>query len=241
MIRDDIPLAPIRDELRRIGRVQVPDYLQPNAAERLRECLLREVPWSLSLCDSQGPRVLAQDDYGALDADQKQALYRRIAVEGAPDQYRFAFDSYLMPRAYFEGRSPDLLLHAVFEFLNSPQYVAFMRALTGDARVSRVDAQATAYRPGQFLRTHNDEHSGAGRLYAYVLNLTRRWQADWGGLLGFIDDDGRVIDTFMPRWNALTLFRVPVRHAVSMVMPWAQDERLAITGWLLAAGFESGA
>jgi Rps23 Pro-64 3,4-dihydroxylase Tpa1-like proline 4-hydroxylase len=43
-----------------------------------------------------------------------------------------------------------------------------------------------------------------------------------------------VTDTFMPRWNSLSLFRVPALHAVSLVAPWAGAERLAITGWLLA-------
>ena len=39
--------------------------------------------------------------------------------------------------------------------------------------------------------------------------------------------------TFMPRWNSLSLFAVPAGHAVSLVSPWAEGERLAITGWML--------
>lgn len=66
-----------------------------------------------------------------------------------------------------------------------------------------------------------------------MLNLSCAWNADWGGLLQFIDDDGRVLDSFLPRWNTLSLFAVPAGHAVSRVAPWAGQERLAITGWLL--------
>lgn len=139
----------------------------------------------------------------------------------------------MMVTAYQQRRDPGLLLHGVLEFLNSPEYIAFARALTGDDRVRRVNAQATRYRPGQFLRYHTDEENNEGRLYAYVLNLTREWHADWGGLLQFIADDGRVTETFLPRWNTLSLFAVPAGHAVSLVAPWAQQDRLSITGWLL--------
>ena len=126
-----------------------------------------------------------------------------------------------------------LLLHRLLEFLNCPDYLAFARALTGDARVRRMNAQATRYRGGHFLKLHDDFNAEEGRLYAYVINLTHEWKADWGGLLQFLDAEGRVIDTLMPRWNSLSIFRVPAPHVVSLVAPWAEGERLAVTGWML--------
>jgi Rps23 Pro-64 3,4-dihydroxylase Tpa1-like proline 4-hydroxylase len=36
------------------------------------------------------------------------------------------------------------------------------------------------------------------------------------------------------RWNALSIFRVPQPHLVSLVSPWAGENRIAITGWFLA-------
>lgn len=234
MIRADISPISVREQLARAGRVQVRDFLEPGAADRLHQCLSREVRWSLAVCDEGGMRTLEREEYERLDDEARQTLYRRLAAEAAGGEYRFAYDSYMMPRAYLEKRDPGLLLHPLLEFLNSPEYLRFMHALTGDSRIRRINAQATAYRPGQFLRTHNDEHSGEGRLFAYVLNLTRRWRADWGGLLHFVDEDDAVTGTFMPHWNSLTLFKVPVKHTVSMVMPWAEEARFAITGWMLA-------
>jgi Rps23 Pro-64 3,4-dihydroxylase Tpa1-like proline 4-hydroxylase len=35
-----------------------------------------------------------------------------------------------------------------------------------------------------------------------------------------------------PRFNALHLFKVPQRHSVSLVAPFAGAPRLSITGWL---------
>lgn len=134
MINDRIDLAHWRERLQREGRVQVADYLQPTAAERLRQCLEQEVPWTLALRDATGARTIDHAAYAAMDEDTRSALLA---------------------------------------------------------------------------------------------------QADWGGLLQFIDVDGQVLDTFLPRWNTLSLFAVPAGHAVSLVAPWARQDRLAITGWLL--------
>ena len=232
--------TPWRALLQRDGRVQVEEFLQPGAAERLRACLQTEVPWTLALRDAGGAggaRTIDHATYAAMPPPVRAALLDATAgsARGGDREagFRFAYDSYMMVTAYKQGRDPGLLLHRVLELFNTPEYVALMQALTGDARVRRVNAQATRYRPGQFLRWHTDIDSSEGRLYAYVLNLSRDWQADWGGLLQFIDDDGRVLDTLLPRWNTLSLFAVPAGHAVSLVAPWAAQDRLAITGWLL--------
>ena len=233
MINNLLDPAPWRAKLLREGRVQVADYLQDSAAERLHQCLSHEVQWTLALRDAEGPRTLSAPEYAAFSAQQRTALFNEIAQSARGNQYRFAYDTYMMVRAYLEHRDDGLLLNKVLEFFNSPDYIAWMQALTGDARIRRVSAQATRYRPGQFLRYHTDADSTEGRLYAYVLNLGREWEADWGGLLQFIDESGAVTDTYLPRWNSLSLFRVPAGHAVSMVMPWAGADRLAITGWCL--------
>ena len=223
--------------LQRDRRVQVENFLQPEVAERLRACLQTEVPWTLALRDADGARTIDHPTYAAMQAPAVAALLEATAAGArAGDReagFRFAYDSYMMVSAYTQGRDPGLLLHRVLELFNTLEYVALMQSLTGDARVRRVNAQATRYRPGHFLRYHTDIDSTEGRLYAYVLNLSRDWNADWGGLLQFIDDDGRVLDTFLPRWNTLSLFAVPAGHAVSLVAPWAAADRLAITGWLL--------
>lgn len=234
MINESIDVARVRADLLRNERVQVPGYLQPDAAERLRHCLAHEVPWTLALRDDAGARTIAHDAYASMPEPDRAALLRQVAASAGGGGYRFAYDSYMMVSAYKERRDPGLLLHGVLELFNSPQYIAFAQALTGDGGIRRVNAQATRYRPGHFLRYHTDIESQEGRRYAYVLNLSRDWTADWGGLLQFIDDDGRIVDTFVPRWNSLSLFKVPAGHAVSLVAPWADGERLAITGWFLS-------
>ncbi|HEV8693699.1 MAG TPA: 2OG-Fe(II) oxygenase family protein [Lysobacter sp.] len=239
MINNDLDLVRWRQQLRQQGRAQVENYLQPAAAERLRSCLQEEVPWTLALRDDTGSRTIDHASYAAMNASALSELIASIAASGrdgdpaAVANFRFVYDSYMMVSAYREGRDPGLLLNRVLELFNSPDYIAFVQALTGDTRIRRVNAQATRYRPGHFLRYHTDEEHSEGRLYAYVLNLSQNWRADWGGLLQFIDADGHITDTLLPRWNTLSLFAVPAGHAVSLVAPWAREDRLAITGWFL--------
>ncbi|MGI9295874.1 MAG: 2OG-Fe(II) oxygenase family protein, partial [Pseudomonadales bacterium] len=72
------------------------------------------------------------------------------------------------------------------------------------------------------------------RRAAYVINLTPAWNADWGGLLHFVAADGKITDSFLPTYNAITLFQVPQKHFVSYVSPFAGEQRISITGWLRA-------
>ncbi|TZF80514.1 2OG-Fe(II) oxygenase [Cognatilysobacter lacus] len=231
MINEALDVAHWRALLGRDGRVQVRDFLQPDAAERMHHCLAHEVPWTLAVRDAAGPRIVPAGDYAAMAPDRRDELLRNAATQARAAGFRFAYDSYQMIAAYREQRDPGLLLNGVVEFLNSPPFIAFARALSGDMRIRRVGAQATRYRPGHFLLQHTDEDETESRLYAYVINLTRDWRADWGGLLHFIDSAGRVVDTRLPRWNTLTLFAVPTDHCVSLVAPWAEHDRLSITGW----------
>ena len=70
------------------------------------------------------------------------------------------------------------------------------------------------------------------RIAAFVVNLTPDWSADLGGLLMFTGADGHLEEAFTPKFNTLSLFRVPQPHAVSAVAPFARGARLAVTGWL---------
>jgi Rps23 Pro-64 3,4-dihydroxylase Tpa1-like proline 4-hydroxylase len=236
MINNALDIDYWRTRLQREGRIQIGEYLQPAAAERLRECLVREVPWTLALRDENGSRTIDHAGYAAMSPEAIARLLAdvaRSARDVTDGDFSFAYESYMMVRAYKEQRDPDLPLHRVLELFNSPPYLTFMRRLVGNERVRRLNAQATRYRPGHFLRVHSDENESEGRLFAYVLNLSQGWQADWGGLLQFVDAEGRVEETYLPRWNTLSLFAVPKGHTVSLVAPWAADDRLAITGWLL--------
>ncbi len=230
MLNPALDVAALADEFSRKRRIQIPDVLVPEAAEGLHRCLATEVPWGLAYIDGEEYKILTADriaGYGRADWDR---LQERVLVRNG-DQFQFLYNSYMMITAYKERRAPGLLLHGMVEWINSPSFIQLMRAVTGAGSIVAADAQATRYVAGHFLKKHNDQVNNQYREVAYVLNLTKDWQADWGGLLQFMDEDGRVTETYMPTFNSLTLFRVPMWHHVSCVSPVATGARYAITGW----------
>ncbi len=58
----------------------------------------------------------------------------------------------------------------------------FFRTLTGLPEIRWADAQAALYRPGHFLKCHDDINVQEKRLAAYVLSFTRDWQKDWAAI-----------------------------------------------------------
>jgi Rps23 Pro-64 3,4-dihydroxylase Tpa1-like proline 4-hydroxylase len=150
----------------------------------------------------------------------------------AATEFQYLFDSFRISDEVEAGRLKDGPLADIFSGLNAPGMIARLRAMTGDERIEYLDAQATRYRPGHFLTVHDDDIDGKDRLYAYVVNLTPVWRADWGGLLMFLAEDRHVAEAFTPCWNALNILKVPQKHAVSFVTPFAQGARYSITGWM---------
>ena len=230
MLHPELDPTRLSSEFVRTGRLQVRQVLQERAAQLLFECLSTSVPLSLAYRDGERSRMVPRDAYAALDDEGRRQLVLG-AQRAAVGRYGFAYESYMMVKAYLDKLDPELILHPVLEYLNSEEFLWFARTLTGLPQIRRVNAQATRYRAGHFLRRHDDFDAAEGRLFAYVFNLTPRWNTDWGGLMHFVGRDGDVMDTYFPHWNSLSVFKVPHEHMVSAVAPFAEGDRLSITGW----------
>lgn len=230
MINNQLQLEPWRARLRAHGRVQIPGFLQDEAALRLHDCLRDEVTWETA--QRTDAPLAAGQAHSVVPGSAQDVESLAAACLRARAGFEFYFDRYRMIDARRDGVDPQLVLHVVVDFLNSPEFLDFARQLTGDPAIRMVSAIGVRYRPGHFLRAHNDRVGSEDRTFAYVMNLSREWLPDWGGLLHFLDPtERRVVDTFTPLWNSLSLFRVPQPHEVSLVAPWAGSPRYSITGW----------
>lgn len=222
----------VRPLLEKMGRVHLPHFFMPACAERIHRCLEAETPWQLHLNDGARNFDPPDEQLRLLPEASRVLLLDRIYDNAAANRFQGLYHTFPVYDAWHAGNHRDLYLMRVYEFLNSPAFLAFAREATGEPGISLVDAQATLYRPGHFLTEHDDRAEGKHRVAAYVLNFTRGWRPDWGGILQFIDTDGHVCEGYTPAFNALNLFRVPQRHSVSFVAPYARAGRYSITGWL---------
>jgi len=169
-----------------------------------------------------------------IEAQGHEAVQQRLrgVMERARGNYGFLYNCYPMVEAYLKGWDQGHPIHTLTEFLNSPDFLEFGRAVIGAERITKADAQATLYAPGHFLTRHVDEGYERERRAAYTFGFTPGWQTDWGGLLMFLDDNQDIERAFMPRFNVLTLFDGTKIHSVSPVSPFAGGARLQVTGWL---------
>ena len=216
---------------RAAGRVHVPDLFDPPSAARIFRALESETPWQCVLFDGSDCREFPVASFADLPDDERARLFAQSdAAAGQGFSYRYS--NFRLFENWQEGLHREVFLMRVLEFLNSPPFLALTRRITGDALIAYADAQATQYRPGDFLTCHDDGVEGKHRRAAYVLSFTPAWHADWGGLLAFPDGHGHVAEAYAPAFNALNLFRVPMLHAVTQVSSFAAAPRYSITGWM---------
>lgn len=222
-----------RTELARSNRVLIENFLEANMARELNRCLHHHTPWEMVYREADQNKTLSRAQLESASFEEQNTLHAQI-VDEAKNGYQFCFDRYPMLDAYLQGDSTVPLLNQFLEKVNQTEFLDYCRQLTGDHQIRKVELQATRYRGGSFLKEH-DDHAQIkdDRRYACVFGLTENWAADWGGVLQFTKH-GRVIESFHPLFNSLSVFKVPQTHQVSYVAPFAIGARYALTGWMRA-------
>lgn len=218
-------------ELAEKRRLQIRDILDPDSADLIHGILETQTPWWLVYNVGERVDQITPEQLARLHPRQIEQIFQG-AVERAQSQYQFIYSSYPMVGTYFDPAAPNQPIHRLFEFLNSPPILDWFRRLTGRQDVLWIDAQATLYQPGNFLKSHSDLDPQNRRAAAYVLNFTRGWERDWGGYLQFYNDSHDIELALRPIFNAMNVFLVPTDHSVGIVAPFAPRDRLSVTGWL---------
>ncbi|WP_429910709.1 2OG-Fe(II) oxygenase [Glycocaulis sp.] len=227
--RDDI--AQLAEKFAKDGRVLVPDLLPAETANALYQRLHSWTGWHLVSCIGGQHRAFEASAMEALDK-AKFAQFVETAGLQARQGFQYLFRNYPLYDLGMQDRLDDPVLRQALGIVRSPDFLELARAITGRRAISYTDSQATAFGPGHYLTTHDDDVDGKNRLAAYVVNLTPGWRADFGGQLQFLNAEGHVDEAFVPGFNTLALFSVPAQHAVSVVAPFAPGYRYALTGWL---------
>jgi SM-20-related protein len=215
--------AQLAQAFAREGRVHIASVLTDTSAARAHEALQQETPWGLILND--GKKVL---EFETVSAKDYQAM-SVAAWERAHSGFQYFYHHY---RLFENGKtfpSPDHYHAKLVAFLATPDFCTFIREVTGLDSIALISSTATLYRPLDFLTVHDDGLAGR-KLIAFVLNMTQDWKPDWGGALQFHDRDGHIEEGYLPTFNALNLFRVPMRHSVSQVASFG-GSRYSVSGW----------
>ncbi|MGE3689776.1 MAG: 2OG-Fe(II) oxygenase family protein [Novosphingobium sp.] len=213
--------------LARDGYVRIPGFLDERSAEVLAAHLAAIAGWTLAMRLGSKDWDATPDEQEAIGLARLEAMAKSATI----DDFGFLFDVVRVSPHGHERADRGMLIDKLADSWSHPPAMAIWMDLTGRKDLTGVTMSATRYRPGHFLSRHNDGQDGK-RAAAFSLSLSRDWRTEWGGLLEFVDDEGRIEQAFTPEYNSLVLFNVPREHIVSAVSPNAPAARLTISGWL---------
>lgn len=230
-LNPDIDVEALARDYAAKKRIHIPNIFTEETAEQIYAVLDKQVPWELTWFDGEVDQYTSFAELNAMAPQERAAFTQRIAAQ--PNKgFGFAYNTFKFHERFADGKYPDHPLHAVDNFIASPQMVEFFRTLTGDGEINAGGGHATWYAPGHFLSIHTDKIPRKDRRAAFVFNFTKTWRPDWGGELKFYPPQPtRVEEAYLPDFNSLNVFTVPVAHSVGYVAPFALYPRVAITGW----------
>jgi Rps23 Pro-64 3,4-dihydroxylase Tpa1-like proline 4-hydroxylase len=213
------------------GYVHVSDVFPDDVASRIYAALLGETPWNMVFTDRGKHVDMLAAQLEKMDRQQVLQLQQSIYAQAQQD-FQYCYNNYSIFDAVKAGINKGHVLHELYEWLNDEEFLGFARGATGFDDISFLDAQATRFKPGHFLTTHDDTQRGKKRRAAYIFGFSPDWLPDWGGYLQLFDDDGNARIGLKPTYNSLNILAIPQRHTVSIVAPFAGGMRHSITGWL---------
>lgn len=228
LLRRDLDVRAIRTRFQRRGIVEIPEILSPGWANRVHRFLAHDMPedwWSAAILAGAEPEYF-QD----IPANRSRIAE---AYQRARKELRNGSFSYCFRRTLADHLIDCSCVECRFrEALAGDEMLGFLSRL--DVGITEPGAMfASKYSPGSFLSPHHDRSNGR---VAFVVNLSRSWLPQWGGLLTFLNDDWRTVRRVCtPSFNTLCLFELPadqtVPHLVTQVVAC---HRLAFTGWYVA-------
>lgn len=215
-------LSQAKEQLSQHGFCRIPNALSTEHADQLQNALMKSV-YNIALTQDGRPQELANESLRQMSQTQRNQLFANVQSH-ASRGIGFIYGRHMI------NHNSHQALRDFSDYLKTPDVLSTFSD-TSKQNIVTASAQGTCYDKGYFLTRHNDVTPSEGRVYAYVLGLTKQWHPDWGGLLQFYQQDGSPTESYAPMYNSLTLFEVEKIHAVTYVTPFANSKRLSITGW----------
>ncbi len=230
MLNSQLDPDQLHTEFVRKNRILIRNALNEEVAENVLRSLDLDIPWQMAYMEKGSACVFSREQRANMTNAQWETIQKKITALGSLG-FQFCYGHYSVSDRNKELCRVDAYVNTFRDFLKSDRFFDFARSVTGMPEVCSIEILAARYSGGDFLMMHDDTQK-AERRAAFVFNLSKGWHPDWGGLTHFLERDGSVTDTYVPLYNSLLIFAVPVRHLVSYVMPFAPRPRYSITGWL---------
>lgn len=213
------------------GFVKVPEALTGISARKIIEAVSKQKEWNLVFNHNGTHRDLNNIEVENWCQQEKDNLLQ-IINQQASKGFQYFYETIPIYDIYYSNLMEGHFFNEIVEFLNSEKSLSFFRNLLSAPEITFMDAQITRYKAGHFLNCHNDDVADKNRVAAVVINLTQQWHANWGGALHLLDNELQIKQSFLPSFNEINIFKIPLNHYVGYVSPFATEHRISITGWL---------
>lgn len=235
MLNPNLDTSALAAEYDRDDRIRISDVFDAAFAERVATYCEQHVPYEYIYHIDGENKATPADTFRSMSMGDAKTLNEKLMAL-ASEGIGFFYCGYMMGRAVDDSDNEHVrFLHSIFDYLNSPEVLSFVRDVTGQSDLNSADGQFTRYQPGQYLTRHLDDITSERRRIAFVFSFCRDWHPDWGGLLQFYRRDGSPRDAWLPGFNTVSLFDVRHVHSVTYVTPFARQPRLSLTGWFRSA------
>ena len=247
-ISDELDLSSLRERFHHSERLRIPDVLRPRDALRLYKHLANDVEWNTFLVAGDSVYSAHPSAKGSSELSPAEQEMHAEASTAAAHGFACLHDADRLfpediPEGEWSGNPQRTALLAQFaDFVSSEEFLSLARSVTGLSEIARADIQATRHRAGHFTayHAHRPYSSDRGiRLAGFELNLTLEWRPDWGGLRSFRLAQDATAEAYFPSFNLLDLFNPRKGRWISRISPSADQDRLALSGWLYGPQVES--
>jgi len=227
-----IDSSKIAEEFKKNKVVVIQDFLKPEVAEEFYKWFSEDMPaewWEVSSCPAYGEEKPSFVRNTEENTEEIKERYDE-AIESFSNG-NFAYNFYrTLPNHHDDCTCTECQIR---KWLVSSECLDFISEVTTEKYTDSDEVFAACYTPGDFLSPHVDSPNGT---LGFVLQLTKDWKPEYGGMLHFMDDDRSVVERIeVPEFNSLTLFYLPKNkgkwHFVSAVSPGTPEIRLTYTGW----------
>lgn len=223
-IINEIDINQFKYEFQNKNIIRINNFLKDDFAEVLFKDIIYEKNWTLATGIDQMKYEKSND--------KKLENINKLQIKNVNNAFgndRFTYIFY---------RSMNGIKMSYFEFtlrniLNSKSFIDLLNEITGLELSTLTTLFLSKYSSGNFLSPHSDKGNGS---LAFVINLTKYWKPQYGGILHFMDEYRKeIINSYVPTFNTFLIFYIPkengIPHFISHVSPNVKVSRYAITGW----------
>lgn len=228
-LNPDLDRKALKAAFKKDRRVLLPDFLAGDGAEQLFTFIATRLRWGLSFNEGEKAVVHTPDRLASMTGRRQRDLLQKIFTR-AQTGYQYLYKCFPITTDPAVSEVSGEIIHDLMDFLNDGEALALIREISGLGELAAAEGEVAFFAQQHFAGRHDGGANGGGKRLAFEFGLTKDWRTDWGGYLQFFDADGDVVAGIPPGFNALTLYALPQDHNISMIAPFADMARLAISG-----------